>query len=337
MKTTKPNNFVSLVRLPPRPRSGNPTWRRLLTGAGLALGLTASSAAPLQPADVPREVAWVLHWDLDGFRQTTLGRHILTELEQEQHRKKLEAFRAMFRFDPRTDLHGLTLYSVGQAQEDGVLLAYADVDAAQLTALAQGAKDHQTLQHRNHTIHHWIDEKRPPRDGVPARTYAAIYQSRVVIFGQRPDRVGEALDVLDRQQPSLLMNPRMAGAIPQGAFLVGLARQGAMPGQDPQAAVLRQSRLTQLALSESENHIQGRLALETDNEEIATQVENIVRGLIGLLALQQDRPDAQWLARALEVERNGATVTLRLKLPVSEILNRLRTAAGNRASAGALN
>jgi hypothetical protein len=66
-------------------------------------------------------------------------------------------------------------------------------------------------------------------------------------------------------------------------------------------------------------------------------VENIVRGLIGLLALQQDRPDAQWLARALEVERKGATVTLRLKLPASEILNRLRTAAGNRASAGALN
>lgn len=284
-------------------------------------------AAPLQPADVPREPVWVLHIDVDLFRQSTLGQHLLAELEREEHRKRLAAFQAIFRFDPRTALHGLTLYSSSRAQEDGVLLVYADVDAAQLTALAQGAKDHKTLAHRTHTIHHWIDDKRPPRDGVPARTYAAIYQSRVVIFGQRAERVMEALDVLDRQVPNLSLNARMVTALPQRAIVAGVARGGAVSGEDPQAAVLRQSRLMTLAIMEAHPQIQGRLTLETDSDEIAGQVENIVRGLIGLMALQQNNPDAQRLASALRVQRTGANVTLELAIPVAEVLDRIKTAA----------
>lgn len=310
-----------------RSRRFGPCGGILALGLGCLGTLSGSMAAPLQPADVPREPAWVLHIDVDLFRQSTLGQHLLAELEREEHRKRLAAFQAIFRFDPRTALHGLTLYSSSRAQEDGVLLVYADVDAAQLTALAQGAKDHKTLAHRTHTIHHWIDDKRPPRDGVPARTYAAIYQSRVVIFGQRAERVMEALDVLDRQVPNLSLNARMVTALPQRAIVAGVARGGAVSGEDPQAAVLRQSRLMTLAIMEAHPQIQGRLTLETDSDEIAGQVENIVRGLIGLMALQQNNPDAQRLASALRVQRTGANVTLELAIPVAEVLDRIKTAA----------
>jgi len=326
-------NVYNLRRRPgpaARPSPANlSTLRAGLAAAATVIGLATAPAAPLQPADVPRQPAWLLHWDLDAFRQTSIGRQILTELEKEEHRKKLEAFKAMFRFDPRTALHGLTLYSTTKAQEDGVLLVYADVDAAQLTALAQAAKDHQTLNHRNHTVHHWIDEKRPPKDGVPARTYAAIYQSRIVIFGQRAERVMEALDVLDRLKPNLLLDAQLVQALPRDAFLVGLARGGALSEQDPQGAVFRQSRLMRLGIRESNQHLQGQLTLETDNEEIAVQVENIARGLVGLLALQQDRPGAQWLARTLQIQRTGATITVGLTVPVQDILDRIRASAQN--------
>ncbi|MCS7089433.1 MAG: hypothetical protein RMN51_06760 [Verrucomicrobiota bacterium] len=284
--------------------------------------------APLQSSDVPREPLWILHLDLDFFRQTTLGQHVLAELDKEENRKKLAAFQAIFRLDPRTALHGLTLYSTSKAQEDGVLLVYADVDVAQLTALAQGAKDHQTMVHRNHTIHHWVDDKRPPKSGVPARTYAAIYQSRIVLFSQRPDRMKEALDVLDRQQASLSMNPQLAAAVPQQAVLAGVALGGGAAPDDPQAALLRKSRMVTLALTEMDGKIQGRFTLETDGDEVAAQVENILRGLIGLMALQQNNPDAQRLAGALRVQRQQAVVTVELSIPVTELLDRMRSASG---------
>jgi len=305
----------------------NLRWIRRLTGCALVgcLPCLQTHGAPLQTADVPHEPAWVLHLDLDAFRQATLGQHLLAEMEKEEHRKKLAAFQAVFRFDPRTALHGLTLYSVSKAQEDGVLLVYADVDAAQLTALAQGAKDHRTLAHGTHTIHHWVDDKRPRTPEGPARTYAAIYQSRIVLFGQRPKRVMQALDTLDRKQPNLTTNARLVSAVPQNAFLVGVARGGALPGDDPQAAVFRQSHLVTLSVTEATQQLRGRLVLETANEEVATQVENVVRGLIGLLALQQ-KPEVQKLVRALSVERNQNRISLDLTLPVQEIIQQMQAA-----------
>jgi len=315
---------------PSTPHRPKASWGIVCTTlAGLLAG-SPLAAAPLQPADVPHEPAWVLHFDLDAFRQTSLGQQILTELQKEEHRKKLDAFQAMFRFDPRTALHGLTLYSPTKAQEDGVLLVYADVDAAQLTALAQGAKDHQTLAHGSHTIHHWIDEKRSGSSGTPARTYAAIYQSRVVLFGQRAQRVMEALDLLDRRQPNLSTNTRLVSALPKNAFLVGVARGGGIPGDDPQAAVFRRSSLLTLSITEATQQIHGRLALETEGEEAAVQIENIVRGLIGLMALQQDKPETQRLARSLSVERNQNRVTLLLTLPVQEIIQQMQANAAAR-------
>lgn len=298
-----------------------------MTGCALVVCYPSpkTHGAPLQAADVPHEPAWVLHLDLDAFRQTTLGQHFLAELEKEDHRKKLTAFQAMFRFDPRTALHGLTLYNVSKAQEDGVLLVYADVDATQLTALAQGANDHQTLAHGSHTIHHWVDDKRPRTPEGPARTYAAIYQSRIVLFGQRPERLIQALDILDRKQPNLTTNTRLASAVPQNAFLVGVARGGALPGNDPQAAVFRQSHLVTLSLTEITQQLRGRLTLETVSEEVATQVENVVRGLIGLLALQQ-KPEVQKFVRALSVERSQSRVSLDLTLPVQELIQQMQTA-----------
>ena len=60
-------------------------------------------------------------------------------------------------------------------------------------ALAQSAKDHQSTKHNQYVIHSWIDDKRHDRDGSKARTYGAIYGTRLVILAQEESRVTTAL------------------------------------------------------------------------------------------------------------------------------------------------
>ncbi|MCX8089558.1 MAG: hypothetical protein N3I86_01270 [Verrucomicrobiae bacterium] len=300
---------------------------------GLLGAVLSGGAAPLQRNDVVRDPMWWLHVDADALRQTALGQYLLAELEKPEAQKKFAAFQTVFNFDPRRALRGLTLYGVSPAEEDAVLLVYADFDANRLTTLAEGAKDHQSSAHRHHTIHNWIDENKPAKDGKKPRTYAAIYGNRVVIFGQKHSRVAEALDVMDRLIPGLAAEADFARGEGGAVFLQGAARKLELPANDPNAAVFRQSRGLALVMGEKQQRVEATLTLLADNEEVARHIELVGRGLIGLMKLQIDKPENQKLARALSVEQVNSTVRLRLDMPASEMIEMLRAAQARKKAA----
>jgi hypothetical protein len=296
-----------------------------------ALATLAVNAAPLQRADVINDPVWVLHVDADGLRPTVVGQYILAEMAKPEAQKKLAAFQAIFSFDPSKDLHGVTLYGATQAEEDGVLLVYAEFDPARLTTLAEGAKEHKSVAHRQHTIHSWIDEKKTERNGVKPRTFAAI-GGKVVIFGQKESSVAEALDVLDRAKPSLLTNVQFARLTGAPAFIQGAARKPELPGNDPNAAILRQSKMVMLSVNEVQRKLEAALTLEADTEEIAGQIESIGRGLIGLMSLQKEKPEAQKIVQGLAVQKDGLVVKASLSLSADDAVELLKAEAARKAA-----
>lgn len=293
-----------------------------------------SVAGPLDRAQVINDPVWVLHVDADGLRQTVVGQHILSELAKPEAQKKLDSFQAIFGFDLSKELHGVTLYGATQAEEDGVLLVYADFDAARLTTLAEGAKDHKSGIHGRHTIHSWIDEKKQAKNGIRPRTFAAI-SGKVVIFGQKESRLAEALDVLDGTKPSLLTNVQFAGLAARPAFIQGAARKPELPGNDPNAAILKQSRMVTLTVNEVQRKLHAALSLEAESDEVAGHIESIGRGLIGLMSLQRERPEAQEIARGLAVERDGLVVKATLSLSADAAVEIMKADAARKAAAKA--
>jgi hypothetical protein len=307
-------------------------WKSVVAGVSLLSAFNAS-AGPLQRTDVVNDPVWVVHVDFDALRQTTVGKYLVSEMEKPEAQKKFAAFQAIFSFDPRKELHGLTLYSTSSLPEDGMMLVYADFDAARLTTLAEGAKEHKSTTRGNHTIHSWLDEKKPAKDGVKPRTYAAIHGGRV-IFAQKESQVVDALDVLDRLSSNLSANTKYAGlgANTDASFLVGAARKIEVPSSDPNAAVLKQSKMMWLSLGESEGQSRASLIISADTEEIARQIESIGRGLVGLMALQTEKPESVKLAQALTVQQEGAAVTVKLALPAADIVEMIKADAARKAA-----
>ena len=298
-----------------------------------ALAALDAHGGPLQRSDVINDPVWVIHVDADGLRQTVVGQYVLAEMTKPEAQKKLAAFQAIFNFDPRKELHGVTLYGATKAEEDGVLLIYADFDPARLTTLAEGAKDSKSATHGQHTIHNWIDEKKMEKNGVKPRTYAAIH-GKVVLFGQKESRVAEALDVLDRTKPNLAANAQFARLDDIPAFIQGAARKPELPAGDPNAAILRQSKMVMLTVSESQRKLEATLALEADTEEIAKQIEAVGRGLIGLMSLQP-KPEGQKFAQALSVQQEGLVVRVRLALTADDAVQLMKDDAARKAAAKA--
>ena len=295
----------------------------ILKGILLASGLATASvfAAPLKRADAPADPAWIAHVDCDALRPTTIGQYILTETEKPEAQNKLIAFQAMCGVDLRKQLHGVTLYSAGTASEDGVLVLYADFDADRLSALAKGAKDYQSTEHNKHTISNWIDEQKRAKDGVRPRTYASIAGNRV-IFGQREACVAAALDVIDGTTPSLATSKALPqlGAGDSGNFIQAAARKMDFPNSDPNAAILKMSKLARLQVGETNQQLSATLSLEAKDEEVATQIAQIAQGLLALAKMQSDKPEFVKLGNALALKQDAANVALTLALPANDVI-----------------
>ncbi len=298
---------------------------------------TAAVAGPIQRGDVPADAGWVLHMDCDALRPTSMGQFLLAEMSKPEAENKFTAFQMMFNFDPRTALHGITLYSAGKDPQDGVLVVYADFDSARLVTFAKAAKEYQSTAHRTHTIHNWIDEKKKSADGGVARTYAAIYGNRV-IFGQSEARVGLALDAIDRLTPNLagtasalasLGSPVPAGS---GVFVQAAARKMDLPAGDPNAAMFRLSQGISLELAEAQEQIKATMVLEAGNDEVAVHLTSIVQGVVSLMKLQQEKPEAVKLAQAMAIKQDGSKVVGTLTLSASELLEAMKASAARKAS-----
>lgn len=154
--------------------------RTALYACGLVVAGLPASAGPFQRSDVAAEPTWVVHVDCDGLRTTPIGQYFLAERDKPEAQSKLAPLQTMFGFDPRKQLHGVTLYSTGKVPEEGVLMVYGEFDADRLISMVSGAQDYQTTPYKKHVIHHWVDDKKKPVNGVQPRVYGAIQGSRIV-------------------------------------------------------------------------------------------------------------------------------------------------------------
>ena len=65
-------------------------------------------AGEFEPAQVPANSQWYLHFDVDGFKKGPLGKFALEQASKEA--EKIDALALLMQFDPRKDLHGITLF-----------------------------------------------------------------------------------------------------------------------------------------------------------------------------------------------------------------------------------
>ncbi len=311
-------------------------WKLTLGTSSVCAFSLVAVAAPLQRADTAANPAWLLHLDCVALRPTTFGLYILSETDKPETRAKLAAFQTIFNFDLRKQLHGVTLYGTSPAPEDGVLMIYADFDPARLVTLAQAAKDYQSSPHGTGVIHNWLDDKKRAKDGIKPRVYAAIQGNRV-IFGQREDSVGRALDVLAGSSPNLAGSkvfPEL-GLPGNVHFVEAAARKMKLPDSDPNAAILKMSQSVQLELGESQQQFAGTLMLVADSEEVAGHVQSIVQGLVSLIKLQNDKPESVKVANAITLKQEGDRVVGSLVLPAGEAVEIMKADAARKAALAA--
>jgi hypothetical protein len=310
--------------------------KQILLITAVTVGCWTAWSAPLQRADVAANPDAVAHLDLDGFRATIIGKAVTAQMDVPDISSKLAAFQAIFGFDPRTQVHGLTFYTTSQTPGDGVVILYGDFESNRLITLAKAASDYECITNGTHLIHTWIEEKKK-RDGESkGRLYAAIQGNRV-LFGKSESAIAGALDVLDGKAPTLAGGnslPEMgaASSAGKGSFLQGTVNNFDFASKDPNSAILKMSKVVRFHVGEAQDQLRATVNFEARDDDTATQIASVAQGLIALGKLQQKNPGALKLANAASIKQDGATVTATLSIPEDDAVDLIK--AGVAAKAG---
>ena len=297
----------------------------------LAAALTAQST-PMHRADVAADPNFVLHIDFDGMRPTTIGKHVLAEMDKPETQGIMSTFQTVLNLDPRKQLHGLTLYSTGKAPEDGVVLAYADFEPERLITLAKAAKEYQSITYGQYTIHSWVDEQKLGRVGGNRRVYAAFQGEQLVVLAQQEARINRALDVLDHKVPNLTSTSLFSqvGASASTGFIQGAARKMDIPDFAPNAALLRMAKTARVEIGERQGQLKATVGLEASDEDSCQQMASVGEGLVALLKMQQDNPNAVKLAEGLSIRQDGNSVVATLAIPAAQAIELMKADAVRR-------
>lgn len=266
---------------------------------------TAASAEPVDLARVSAKAVWMMHFDMDACRESTVVKRMY-ERAVKMH-PQLEGMMGMavgmMGMDPRKDLHDVTVYGLDTDKRNAVMIVHADVRRELLERMVDKARDHKTMKHRDYTLHSWTHKGWKGHDGETV--VGAFYKDDVMVFARSADRVEMALDVLDGRSERVGDDSPLAGRVLPGSILVGRA---SAVDPDTKCPVLRQGKGFRVAMGESEGKSFYRALLSMESAEAAGQAEDVVEGLVALGSLRfGGEADVMKLVSGVETATSGDT------------------------------
>lgn len=294
----------------------------------LVVAVSFAAAAPFDARTVSADARWVLHLDADGLRQTALWHHVRERIQQEDLEAKINAWTNLLGIDPRTDVHGLTLYGPDSEEENSIVLLNTDYDRRVLMDALKTNERYTSKQVEGRTLYRFRDDNKstPEKDKL---LWGHFYNTNTLLIGHKPATVVHAAAVLDGKTPSLTNGraPDWLGKPAGAAFFAASADLVALKALKGEAAFLQCAAGLSLSLGETQRELQLHASVLGQSEEAAKKMLQVGQGLIALATMSDDKDAAHRpflkFAQEIRLERLGNRVVLSAACPVEEVIEAL--------------
>lgn len=292
---------------------------RVYVGLAIAavLGLAnLAQAVPFDAKDVSADVKWGAHVDVDALMASSSMKKVHEQIMKEHPdaESALAMVRTLWRFDPRTDLHGVTVYGTQLKKDTGVAIVRAKVDQKFLLEMVKLAPEYKSSTYGKFDVHTWLHGKK--------RENAVFFKPDVMVFGGSLDEVKAALDVLDGTKPNFAAKTREHPMeIPPGTILLAGAHglsEADLPCKSP---LLKQTDSALFFVGEHEGNVFVRGGLKVKQDEVAAKIENVVKGALAFASLARiDDAEALKLIDAVKVHKSSDNaVSINAQAPVDAV------------------
>jgi len=302
------------------------TLTMILT-AGLCLTAGNLRAGTLAKTEIGADANWIVHVDHEAFLRSGIGKLVRAELNAQGMEEKMQSFATVFGFHPLDDVHDATLYGAGQDRKKAVVLIDGQFDQDKILALVRMNAEHAEFDHDGVTVHRWLHEEKKGEESTTQMMYGCLYDGHLVVMSGDLDTTKRAIDAV--RSPTAGAPAGLLGATASdgdGAFfqVVGTG-VGAMVGDEPQAALLRQTEALRLHLGETAGKVFVRIALEAKSQEMAQSMGQMLKGLIAMATLAgQDQPALAELVRTIQLSTEDKTTHVHFEAQAQSVFDSLK-------------
>jgi hypothetical protein len=288
---------------------------RLFATASLLALVCAAPALELPAA--PADQRWQVAVDLRAVLDGRLGKWVHRICDRDPLQARLQVFTGLTGIDALKDLDAVELGGADAEVGTVVATALGRVDAEKFSTFLRSLPEHQSEDHRGHTMHSWW------LDNVAGGSrLAATAGAKAIIGAGSVARADAAIDAFDGAAPAVDTGIFPKVELPKGAKLllaISAANIGDWQGLPPEAGPARAIKSASLGLGEKDGVLvlAGRVvALDAQGGE---KIASIIDGGISAASLDnRTRTDAALtaLVDSFKVVRHGTTIDVTAELPI---------------------
>lgn len=294
-------------------------------------------AGPLPREYVAADAKWLLHLDIQNLLTTQVGDFLAREVLDRKFEKPTADLKSQINFDfSWRRITGVTAYGTDfQAAEraKGVLLLTTDLDVAQ--ALEAVTEKLNAASPGGAGPVERVEAGATPVYAFNEDVYVAVVPGKPVVVGKSKRMVMRARDVLTGAAANLNGVAGFADYPPPPAnFFFFSAAEGFNEAAPipPQANVLKMADSLRLIAGESGDQVCLNLALKAKSAEVSQQIQQVIQGMIALVALSQtENQDLRQLAQSVKVAVADRLVTVDVLFPVGKTIEKIQENERKRA------
>lgn len=342
--------------------------RASLSLAAAAALLTVSSltthASPLQQEHVPGDSKWLLHLDVDAFRQGKIGKLVVDKLIESKLAELRTELPIQLDFSA-TNINAITVFGSeydgkgevsakaetapkssdenksDEAKKEGDQDAKVSVEVKGESG-SRGALLIQTDKVTATKVHEIIktnvmlgltkvDAKYPLYKNKDD-AFFSVRDNGLIIISKSAKDMESAQAVIEGKGDSITKSKAFGTypAITNSFFFLAVAESFNMGDHvPPQAKVLQQASGARIVLGETADKLFLQLALKTKTAEASQQIQQVVQGIIAMISLGQvEEPEIAQLVQSAKLSATDNMVTLGLELPIKTALAKIEEEAG---------
>jgi len=272
-------------------------------------------ATTLQKTIIPAEADWMIHFDLEKFTTTQIGKSLLSEEGALPLKKKNAQFKKKYQIDLLKDIKGITIYGIGKEEKKTVACLRGNLKRDYLLGLLAAEETHTEIPHGKYTIHNWNHHE-----------YGVFVDEKLALMGTDEDTIKMALDVIAGKKANIASSSLMSylSEIPSNAFFTALAKDiSSMAEHAAKVFVFKKTESALLTLTEEKENLNLKLNFSVKTLEDAKNMESVIRGLISLASMQIQETHKELMPHLerINISTEGKKVRVEFSYPSKEMID----------------